>query len=125
MQFTVLPIIAFLVSWLGCLAAIRGLFGYLEDRLDPDAKKTLSQWVNNLSLASSVTGLPKAFEGVFDRVFGSPFLVARLRELWSGPMLVVSPTSKRAEAFAADVRTYSSGADTKVLPRYDTPPYDR
>ena len=53
------------------------------------------------------------------------FLVARLRELWSGPMLVVSPTSKRAEAFAADVRTYSSGADTKVLPRYDTPPYDR
>ncbi len=61
------------------------------------------------------------------RVRGSAgaFLVARLREAWPGPILVVSPTSKRAEAFAADVRTYSGGEETWILPRYDVPPYDR
>ena len=60
------------------------------------------------------------------RVRGSvgAYLTARLRAHWPGPMLVASPTSKRAEAFAEDLRTFS-GAEANILPRYDTPPFDR
>jgi transcription-repair coupling factor (superfamily II helicase) len=38
---------------------------------------------------------------------------------------VVSPTSTRAEAFAAALRAFSPETDVRLLPRYDVPPYDR
>ena len=61
------------------------------------------------------------------RVQGSAgaYLVARLRHAHPGPVLVISPTSKRAERFAVDLRAFALEAEVSVFPRYDTPPYDR
>ena len=64
------------------------------------------------------------------RVQGSAgaYLASRLRDAHAGPMLVISPTSKRAERMEADLRAFSAGPDggeIAVLPRYDVPPFDR
>ncbi len=61
------------------------------------------------------------------RVRGSAgaFVCARLRAGAAEPILVICPTSTRAEAFAADLRTFAPRADVRLLPRYDTKPYDR
>jgi transcription-repair coupling factor (superfamily II helicase) len=52
-------------------------------------------------------------------------LTARLRDEFGGPILVVSPTSTRAEAFASAVRAYAPELEVRLFPRYDVPPYDR
>jgi transcription-repair coupling factor (superfamily II helicase) len=61
------------------------------------------------------------------RVRGSagPFLVSRLRDAHPGPILIVAPTSKRAERFARDLQTFAPGHEASLLPRYDTAPFDR
>ena len=61
------------------------------------------------------------------RIRGSAgaWLAAELRGACRGPILVVSPTSTRAEAFAAALRAFSPETDVRLLPRYDVPPYDR
>jgi transcription-repair coupling factor (superfamily II helicase) len=61
------------------------------------------------------------------RVRGSagPYLISRLRGAHPGPLLVVSPTSRRAERFASDLQVFAPDSDTRVFPRYDTPPFDR
>ena len=61
------------------------------------------------------------------RVQGSAgaYLVSRLRRAHPGPLLVISPTSKRAERFSIDLRAFAGGDEIPVFPRYDTPPYDR
>jgi transcription-repair coupling factor (superfamily II helicase) len=38
---------------------------------------------------------------------------------------VISPTTTRAERFAAALRALSPGTDVRLFPRYDVPPYDR
>ncbi len=53
------------------------------------------------------------------------WLAAELRAAYSGPILVVTPSSTRAESFAAALRAYSPDTDVRLLPRYDVPPYDR
>jgi len=53
------------------------------------------------------------------------WLAAELRAVYRGPILVVAPTSKRAEAFAVALRAFSPDTDVRLLPRYDVPPYDR
>jgi transcription-repair coupling factor (superfamily II helicase) len=60
------------------------------------------------------------------RVQGSAgaYLTGRLRQAHAAPILVIAPSSKRAERFAADLRAFGA-PDVLVLPRYDTPPYDR
>lgn len=55
----------------------------------------------------------------------SAFLVSHLRAEHPGPILIISPTSTRAERFAADLRTFASDPDVRLFPRYDTPPFDR
>ena len=52
------------------------------------------------------------------------YLVARLRAARPGPILVISPSSQRAERFAGDLRAFGAG-EVPIFPRYDTPPYDR
>ena len=61
------------------------------------------------------------------RVRGSAgaFLLSRLRASHSGPILLIAPTSSRSERFAADLRCFAGGADVRIFPRYDTPPFDR
>jgi len=64
------------------------------------------------------------------RVQGSAdaYLTSRLRAAHAGPILLISPTSKRAERMAADLRAFSSGpegGEIQLLPRYDVPPFDR
>jgi transcription-repair coupling factor (superfamily II helicase) len=61
------------------------------------------------------------------RVRGSAgaLLAAKLRDRHPGPLLVVSPTSTRAEAFASALRAFSPELEVRVFPRYDVPPYDR
>ncbi len=61
------------------------------------------------------------------RVRGSAgaFLLSRLRASHSGPILLVAPTSSRAERFAADLLSFAGGTDVRIFPRYDTPPFDR
>ncbi len=61
---------------------------------------------------------------------GGPFVVSTLRAAHPGPILVVSPSSASAAAFAADLVTFGSGSEVAgagvhILPSYDTPPYDR
>ena len=54
------------------------------------------------------------------------FLVSRLRAEHAGPIVVMSPTTKRAERFAEELRTFLPGAaPVHVLPRHDTAPFDR
>ncbi|MFQ5697075.1 MAG: transcription-repair coupling factor [Myxococcota bacterium] len=59
------------------------------------------------------------------RASAGALVAARLRDEHPGPLLVISPTSKRATRFAADLRTFSPGTAVSVFPRHDTPPYDR
>jgi transcription-repair coupling factor (superfamily II helicase) len=61
------------------------------------------------------------------RVQGSAdaFLVSRLRDAHPGPILLISPSSKRAERMAADLRAFTSAGEIAVLPRYDVGPFDR
>ena len=61
------------------------------------------------------------------RVQGSAgaFVVSQLRGAHPGPILLIAPTSDRAERFASDLRTFSTGADVRIFPRHDTPPFDR
>ncbi len=60
------------------------------------------------------------------RVQGSAgaYLVARLRASHPGPILVISPTSQRAERFSTDLVAFAGG-EAPIFPRYDTPPFDR
>jgi transcription-repair coupling factor (superfamily II helicase) len=53
-----------------------------------------------------------------------PFVVSQLRRAHPGVLWVVCPTSKRAELFAQDLRTFS-GNPVQLFPQYDTPPFDR
>ncbi|MEX2205382.1 MAG: transcription-repair coupling factor [Myxococcota bacterium] len=53
------------------------------------------------------------------------WLTAELRAAFAGPLLVVAPSSTRAESFAAALRAFSPETDVRLLPRYDVPPYDR
>ncbi len=61
------------------------------------------------------------------RVQGSAgaFLLSHLRAAHPGPILLVTPSASRAERFAADLRTFAGGANLRIFPRYDTPPFDR
>ena len=61
------------------------------------------------------------------RIRGSAgaYLAARLRAAFAGPLLVISPTTTRAERFAAALRALSPATDVRLFPRYDIPPYDR
>ncbi len=68
---------------------------------------------------------------------GAAFLVSRLRAEHPGPILVITPGSRQAATFAADLAIFApptppapdgaaeQPADIRILPRYDTPPYDR
>ena len=56
---------------------------------------------------------------------GGAYVAARLRAGFAGPLLVISPTTTRAERFAAALRALSPGTDVRLFPRYDVPPYDR
>ena len=56
---------------------------------------------------------------------GGAYFAARLRAAFAGPLLVISPTTTRAERFAAELRALSPGTDVRLFPRYDVPPYDR
>jgi transcription-repair coupling factor (superfamily II helicase) len=56
---------------------------------------------------------------------GGAYFAARLRAAFAGPLLVISPTTTRAERFAAAMRALSPGTDVRLFPRYDVPPYDR
>ena len=56
---------------------------------------------------------------------GGAYVAARLRAAFAGPLLVISPTTTRAERFAAALRALSPGTDVRLFPRYDVPPYDR
>ncbi|HTO06413.1 MAG TPA: transcription-repair coupling factor [Myxococcota bacterium] len=56
---------------------------------------------------------------------GGACLAARLRGAFPGPLLVISPTTTRAERFAAALRALAPGTDVRLFPRYDVPPYDR
>ncbi len=60
------------------------------------------------------------------RVQGSAgaLAVSHLRAQHPGPILLIAPSSSRAERFAADLHTFS-GANVQIFPRYDTPPFDR
>ena len=53
------------------------------------------------------------------------FLAAGLREAHRGPLVIVSPTSARAERFARDLRTFGGEGEVHLFPRHDTPPFDR
>jgi transcription-repair coupling factor (superfamily II helicase) len=60
----------------------------------------------------------------------APYLVRRLRAAHPGVILVAAPGSRRADRFAAELRTFLRGRDAlasrvAVLPRYDTALYDR
>ncbi len=61
------------------------------------------------------------------RVQGSAgaLVVSELRAAHPGPILLITPSSSRAERFAADLRTFARGANVRIFPRYDTPPFDR
>jgi transcription-repair coupling factor (superfamily II helicase) len=52
-------------------------------------------------------------------------VAARLRAAFAGPLVVISPTTTRAERFAAALRALSPGTEVRLFPRYDVPPYDR
>ncbi|MEE9282286.1 MAG: DEAD/DEAH box helicase, partial [Myxococcota bacterium] len=63
---------------------------------------------------------------------GGAFLVSRLRAAHPGPILVVTPSSRQAASFAADLRTFTpagaepgAAGDIRIFPRYDTLPFDR
>src|SRR5262245_41908171 len=56
---------------------------------------------------------------------GGAYVAARLRSAFAGPLLVISPTTTRAERFAAALRALSPATDVRLFPRYDVPPYDR
>ncbi len=53
------------------------------------------------------------------------YLAARLRASHPGPLVIVCATSTRARDFAAALGAFLDPADVGLLPRYDTPPYDR
>ena len=53
------------------------------------------------------------------------FLTAGLRRARRGLLVVVTPTSSRAEALARDLQTWTANAPVDVFPRYDTAPFDR
>ncbi len=55
----------------------------------------------------------------------SAFLLARIRATHTGPILVITPTSTKAESFAADMQTFAPDAEMLFFPRHDTPPFDR
>ena len=61
------------------------------------------------------------------RVQGSAdaWLVSRLRDAHPGPILLISPSSKRAERMAGDLRAFTAAGEIGMLPRYDVPPFDR
>src|SRR5262245_34313825 len=56
---------------------------------------------------------------------GGAYVAAQLRAAFAGPLLVISPTTTRAERFAAALRALAPAADVRLFPRYDVPPYDR
>ncbi|MFI5314304.1 MAG: transcription-repair coupling factor [Myxococcota bacterium] len=56
---------------------------------------------------------------------GAAYFAARMRGAFAGPLLVIAPTTTRAERFAAALRALSPGTDVRLFPRYDIPPYDR
>ena len=51
-------------------------------------------------------------------------LVSRLAGTSHAPTVVVCPTGKRAESFTEALRAYGLNG-VEILPRYDTPPFDR
>jgi transcription-repair coupling factor (superfamily II helicase) len=53
------------------------------------------------------------------------FLTSSLREGHAGLLVVVTPTSSRAEEFARDLETWLDDGRVEVFPRYDTAPFDR
>jgi len=75
-------------------------------------------------IEKALTG-PRALRVGRIRGSGSAYLTAQLRAVFAGPLLVISPTTTRAERFAAALRALSPATDVRLFPRYDVPPYDR
>ena len=85
-------------------------------------------WTSPLKIAELVLRAQSATLPLrLGRMRGSAgaWLAAELRAAFAGPILVVAPSSTRAEAFAAALRAFSPDTDVRLLPRYDVPPYDR
>jgi transcription-repair coupling factor (superfamily II helicase) len=61
------------------------------------------------------------------RVQGSAaaFVAARLRQAHSGPILLISPNSQRADQLEADFRSHAGDIEVQRFPRYDVAPFDR
>lgn len=77
MDFSVSPVIAYILAWLGIVGGIGFLFSHAEDSLKPEIKQSISNWLKNLDAVGPVRNWPSQFAAVFDRTFGEDHLTWR------------------------------------------------
>ncbi len=89
-----MEIFACISVWIGFVVVMCKAADWVEKRLNKQAKKDISNWLQNLDIEGQLSSWPKQYVAIFDRVFGKNhlswrcFLVSSAISITSGFMII-------------------------------------